>query len=163
MNVQALLEQAKANGLTLSLKDGKLKVAAAQEPEGEVKSLIQDLKKHRIEVLKALGENDPKLTPEDWYSEFHRFYVQVVQSTPDFDWAWAEIYRPDMIVAIKDKECDLDDLGETRLSNVMAILKDWRSLILKVDSYCIEANKQQIQSVSETGPLGSAPATQQDN
>ena len=44
MTVRELLERAKANGLTVSLEGGRLMVAAPQEPQGEVRALIEELR-----------------------------------------------------------------------------------------------------------------------
>ncbi len=61
MSVQQLLEQAKVKGLTVFLGDGQLKVRPAQEPEGEARALVEELRQRKQEVLKALT---PEVTPE---------------------------------------------------------------------------------------------------
>ena len=143
MKVQELLGQAKASGLTVFLKDGKLKVAAPHQPKGEVVALIQELREHRTEILEALGEDEPILTPDQWYPEFHRFRVQVAQGTPDLDWAWLKEHRSELFQAIRDKEAKLDRLGDARLSEVMAIMGEWRELILKAEFERVDATKPQ--------------------
>jgi len=86
MSVWELLERAKANGLAVSLEGGKLKVRAPQEPRGETRALVEELRQHKAKILEALAEDDPILTPDEWTSEFSRFCVQVYRSTPDLDW-----------------------------------------------------------------------------
>ena len=101
-----------------------------------------------------IPENNPILTPEQWYREFHHFHVQVVQETPDLDWAWLRECRPELLQTIRDKEAELDALGEARLSEVMEIMGQWRELILKAEFERVEANKVQPESdKEETGDL----------
>ena len=144
MSVQGLLERARANGLTVFLRDGKLKVRALQKPQGEVRVLIQELRQHKAAILEALNQDDdPILTPDQWYREFHRLHVQVVQETPDLDWAWLRECRPELLQSIRDKEAELDALGDARLSEVMAIMGQWRELILKAEFEKLEASNAQ--------------------
>ena len=77
---------------------------------------------------------DPILTPEQWYPEFHRFHVQVVRSTPDLDWRWVRKDRPELYAAIKAIEDTIDGLGDARLSDVLNLMREWRDLILKAES-----------------------------
>ena len=73
------------------------------------------------------------LSPEEWYPEFHRFHVQVVQETPDLDWQWLREQRPDLYTAIRDRENEIDGLGDSRLSIVMQVMTEWRELVLKAE------------------------------
>lgn len=61
MSVQVLLDRAKAKGLNVSLEGSKLKVRASQEPEGEAKALVVELRRRKQEVLEALTQ---ETTPE---------------------------------------------------------------------------------------------------
>jgi len=88
-------------------------------------------------------EADPILTPDQWYREFHHFHVQVVQETPDLDWKWLREQRPELFQAIRQKEDELDRLGEAKLSEVMAIMRQWRELVLKAEFERVEASKVQ--------------------
>jgi hypothetical protein len=74
--------------------------------------------------------DDPLLSVEQWYPEFHRFHMAVVAETPEFDYGWLRHNRPELYRAIKAKEDEIDALGATRLSQVMALLREWRELIL---------------------------------
>jgi len=144
VNVQELLERARLNSLTVFLKDGKLKVVAPQEPGSEAKALIQELRQHKEEILEALNpEDDPMLTPDHWYLEFHHFHLEVVRSTPDLDWEWIREHRSELFEAIRQKEDKLERLGDARLSEVMAIMGEWRGLILKAEFERFEASKAQ--------------------
>jgi hypothetical protein len=77
--------------------------------------------------------DDPILLVEEWYPEFHRFHMAVVHETSDFDYGWVRQNRPDLYGRIKVKEDEIDALGATRLSQVMALLREWRELILTVE------------------------------
>ena len=77
------------------------------------------------------GEADPILSPDQWFREFHRFYVKVVQETRNLDWQWLKEHRPDLWQTIKDKENEIDGLGDAKLSWVMEIMGQWRQLVLK--------------------------------
>ena len=66
MSVQALLERAKENGLTVFLEDGRVQVKAAQKPQGEARALINELRQHKQEVLEALTQEDPILSVDEW-------------------------------------------------------------------------------------------------
>jgi len=78
-------------------------------------------------------EDDPILPAGQWYSEFHRFHVQIAQENPDFDRLWLKQYRPDLYQAIRAKENEIDALQEAKLSQVVAIMGQWRRLVLKAE------------------------------
>jgi hypothetical protein len=77
--------------------------------------------------------DDPILLAEEWYPEFHRFHMAVVNETPDFDYGWVRMNRPDLYRRIKVKEAEIDALGAAQLSQVMALLREWRELTLMVE------------------------------
>jgi len=79
-------------------------------------------------------QDDPILSPDQWYPEFHHFHIQVVQETLDLDWQWLREQRPDLYQSLKDRENELDTLGAARLSEVMGIMGKWRGLILQAES-----------------------------
>lgn len=129
----SLIELAKTKGLRLFLADGKVKVQAPQNLDGETKALIHELREHREDVRKALASNDPLLSPDQWYRDFRDFHHKVIKETPDFDYSWLRANREDLIQAIKAKEDQLDALQEAKLSEVMAIMREWRKLVLKAE------------------------------
>jgi len=132
-DVQSLIESAEARGLRLFLAEGKVKVQAPQALDGDTKALIEELREHREEVKSFLNEEDPILTLEQWYPEFHRFHVQVVEAlNPDW-WQRIREQRPDLYGAIRGKENELDALNDARLSEVMAIMREWRELVLQAE------------------------------
>ena len=96
-------------------------------------SYLAIAKKAEEKLKGELAEEDPSLTPDQWYPEFHRLHVQVVQEIPNFDYLWLREHRPDLYWAIKAKENEIDALGDARLSEVMAIMREWRELILKAE------------------------------
>ncbi len=90
--------------------------------------------KDREEARRRIEEEDPILTPQQWYLEFHRFHVEVGRSTPDLDWGWLRKDRPELYAAIKAIEDTIDGLGDARLSDVLSFMRRWRDLILQAES-----------------------------
>jgi len=76
-------------------------------------------------------DDDPILTPEIWLPVFKEHHKQTVKENKDFDYLWVKKNRPGLYEAIRTKEKELDALGDTRLSEVIAIMREWRELILK--------------------------------
>jgi len=120
LTIQQLIEKAESSGLTIRVEGDMIEVRAPQEPEGEARAIIEELRERKQEILEALNpeEEDPVLTPDQWYREFHRFHVVVVQETPDLDWKWLKEQRPELFQAIRQKEDELDGLGSAKLSEV---------------------------------------------
>ena len=99
------------------------------------------------------GEDDPILPVEAWYPVFKEFHRKVVHENCDFDYGWVRVHRPDLYQAIKAKESELDALQEARLSEVMAIIREWRELVLQA---CFEQSELQRTEANK-------PQTQQGN
>ena len=133
-DIGSLIESAQARGLRLFLAEGKVKVQAPQALDGDTKALIDELREYREEVKSCLNEEDPVLTPEQWYQDFRDLHWKIVQETPHFDYGWLRANRPDIYQAIKDKENEIDGLGDSRLSVVMGVMGEWRGLILRAES-----------------------------
>lgn len=85
------------------------------------------------EELRVSAQDDPVLDPEQWYPEFHRFHMAVVHETPDFDYGWVRQNNPHLYRHIKAKENKIDALSVAKLSQVMALLREWRELILTAE------------------------------
>lgn len=115
-------------------------LAAAKKAEQKLKqcSLVVD----HVDADEAATQDDPILSLDQWYPEFHRFHAQVVQETPNLDWQWLREQRPDLYQTIKDRENELDALGDARLSRVMGITREWRELILRAENERQGANEQ---------------------
>ena len=101
-------------------------------------SYLATAKKAEQKQKQGSQQDDPILAPEQWYPEFHRFHVQVVQETPNLDWQWLREHQPGLYMSIKAKENELEALGDARLSEVMEIMGQWRGLILQAE---MEATK----------------------
>ena len=91
-------------------------------------------------ILVSSGDQDPILTLNQWYPDFKEHHLKAVSRIPD--WAWLRENRPDLDRAIRNKEAELDTLKYARLSEVMAIMREWRKLILQVEFEWKEASKQ---------------------
>ena len=94
------------------------------------------------------GEDDPILPVEAWFLVFKEFHQKVVHESSDFDYAWLKDNRPDLYRDLKTKEVELDALKDAQLSEVMAIIREWRGLVLRAcfeqrEFERIEANKPQ--------------------
>ena len=61
MSVQALLERARENGLTVFLEDGRVQVKAAQKPQGEAQALINELREHKEEIKLLIRVEEPPI------------------------------------------------------------------------------------------------------
>jgi hypothetical protein len=77
--------------------------------------------------------DEPILSVEQWYPEFHRFHMAVVNQTPGFDYGWVRHNRPDLYRRIRVKEDEIDALSGARLSHVMALLREWREMVLTAE------------------------------
>jgi len=130
-DVQSLIESAESRGLRLFVADGKVQVRAPQALDGDTKAILQELREHREEVKSFLNEEDPTLTPDQWYPPFRNFHHKVIKETLNFDYCWLRANRLDLYQLIKTKEEELDALGDAKLSQVMTIMREWRGLILK--------------------------------
>ena len=86
-------------------------------------AVAQKYLEHRI-------SDDPVLYADQWYPDFRDFHHKVIAETPGFDYAWVREKRPELYRAINAKEKEIDALGTAQLSQVMALLRDWRELIL---------------------------------
>jgi hypothetical protein len=106
---------------------------------------VQEWEAH-LEKLKhnAQADNidDPLLSPEQWYPSFREFHHAVVRETTDFDCGELRERKPDLHRQIKCKESEIDALGTARLSEIMALMREWRRLILQAE---LERRERQSQ------------------
>jgi hypothetical protein len=78
------------------------------------------------------GDDDPVLSADDWYVPFRDFHHGVIREA-DLDLCRLRQDDPELYKAIKDQEAKLNALGEARLSEVMAIMREWRKLVLRAE------------------------------
>ena len=136
MDARNLVETLKGRGLFLRLDGDRIKVEASHEPDPETKALLWELRRYREEVkliLAELAEEDPILSPVQWYPHFRDYHHTVISKTPHLDWLWVKEHRQDLCWAIKAKENEIDALGPAPLSRVIEIMKEWRELVLKAE------------------------------
>ena len=105
----------------------------------------QDREEARGMARTVEPQDDPILIPDLWYPIFRDFHHAVAAETPDFDYLWLKAHRPELYRSIKAKEEELDGLGEARLSHVMAIMTEWRRLVLLADLERIQNGRHEIQ------------------
>lgn len=123
------IAQAKALGRDVSSwEDHLASLRAAAKSVGKFPSFTSGIGNEVNE-----GKDDPLLTPEQWYPEFHRFHVHVCHEIPDFDRLWVKQHRSHLYQKIKSLENQIDALGEAKLSEVMVIMREWRELILSAE------------------------------
>ena len=77
--------------------------------------------------------SDPVLSVGAVVSRVSSFSHAVIAETPDFDYGWLRQNRLELYQRIKAKENQIDALGAARLSQVMALLREWRELILRAE------------------------------
>ena len=130
----AIIDEIRLRGFNVRLIDGRIKIQGPTAPDTETEKMLDELRLHKEEIKSILAEDDPLLPVEAWYPEFHRLHVQVIQETPNLDWQSIRGKRPDLYRAIKDREHEIDELGDARLSVVIAIMAEWRGLILRAES-----------------------------
>ena len=75
--------------------------------------------------------DDPIISVDAWYPTFHQMHVAVVAESPDFDYRELKHQNLELYSQIKAAEARIDALEDARLSEVMAIMTEWRGLILK--------------------------------
>ena len=94
-------------------------------------------------------DDDPIVPVAAWFPEFHVFHRKVIAETPSFDYLWLKEHRPDLYRDLKTKEVELDALKDARLSEVMAIIREWRELVLQG---CFEQRELQRMEASKPQP-----------
>ena len=77
-----------------------------------------------------LGDKDPIISPREWYSDFHRFHERLVLRARISTAGFSRRPISPLYGEIKNLEDQIDALGPARLSEVMAMLREWRKLIL---------------------------------
>jgi hypothetical protein len=75
--------------------------------------------------------DDPVVSPDQWFPSFREFHHNVVCESPDFDYGELRKQNLNLYRRIKVKENEIDALGSARLSDVMALMREWRELILR--------------------------------
>ena len=84
-------------------------------------------------AAQSLRADDIVLSLEQWYPHFRDYHHRVVSESPDFDYRWLHQNKPNLFQAIKLKEKEIDALRSARLSQVMALLREWRELVLTAE------------------------------
>jgi hypothetical protein len=130
MDARVLVEALQNRGLSIALVGDKVRVQGTGEPDPDTKALLQELKEQKETVKSFLGEPDPMLLVAAWYPHFRDFHHKTVSETSDFDYSWLRQHRSELYRLIKAKENEIDALGAARLSHVMALLREWRELVL---------------------------------
>jgi hypothetical protein len=127
-DVRSLIETARSKGVTLLLVEDRVRVQLPPASHEDARELIEELRKYRAEVKSILEEDDPILAGDQWYPHFRDFHHKVIFETPDFDYGELRKQNPDLFRQIKAKENEIDALGSARLSQVMAVMREWRTL-----------------------------------
>lgn len=55
MDIRALIDSAKARGLSFYLEGGRIRVEAPNEPDNKTKALLEELRGHREELRRILA------------------------------------------------------------------------------------------------------------
>jgi len=97
------------------------------------KKIEKDIRRRDTGLETGVEIDDPIVSPEQWFPSFRYFHHNVIRESPDFDYAWVCQNRPELYGAIKGKENQIDALGAAQLSQVMALLREWRELILTAE------------------------------
>ena len=130
MTVQELLERARASGLTVFLKDDRVKVMAAQEPRDEVRALIQELRERKEEILEALNQEDPIVSQDIMMDEFRRLQEGVIKfELKDFDYGWLRENQRDLYATIKAREAEFERTEGKPLSALLGLIQEWVELV----------------------------------
>jgi hypothetical protein len=85
-DIRSLIESARRNGIILSLVDEKVRVQLAGRPDGELRTLVEELRRYKTEIKSIFEEDDPVLLPHQWYPHFRDFHHSVVRESADFDY-----------------------------------------------------------------------------
>lgn len=141
-NVEEIMNRLKARGFNVRLVDGAVKVAGPGKPDVETQSLLNELRSRKAEVRAMLSESDPVLSVDAWFPVFSVYVHQVIDQSKNFDLGWVRENRQELYRALKNKEAEIDALQEARLSNVMALVQQWRDLILRGEFEQRKAEKE---------------------
>ena len=87
-DVGSLIQSAQSRGLRLFLESGKVKIRAPQSLDRDTQAFIGELREHKEEIKSILGQDDPILSPDQWYPHFRDFHHKVIAETPNFDYGW---------------------------------------------------------------------------
>jgi len=124
------IAQARALGKDVSSWEAHL--ASLKEASKREAQSLPSRQGYREEVKEGI-EGDPLLPIEAWFPVFKELHHKVIAETLDFDYGWLRQHRPDLYQAIKTKENEIDALQEAKLSQVVAIMREWRELVLKAE------------------------------
>lgn len=141
-NVEEIMNRLKARGFNVRLVDGAVKVAGPGKPDVETQSLLNELRSRKAEVRAMLSESDPVLSVDAWFPVFSVYVHQVIDQSKNFDLGWVRENRQELYCALKNKEAEIDALQEAQLSTVMALVQQWRDLILRGEFEQRKAEKE---------------------
>lgn len=86
--------------------------------------------------------DDPVLPVDAWFPVFSAYVHQVIDQSQKFDLGWVRENRQELYRALKNKEAEIDALQEAQLSTVMALVQQWRDLILRGEFEQRKAEKE---------------------
>src|SRR3989338_7227397 len=136
------MNRLKARGFNVRLVDGAVKVAGPGKPDVETQRLLNELRERKAEVRAMLSESDPVLPVDAWFPPFSVYVPQIIDQSKNFDLGWVRENRQELYCALKNKEAEIDALQEAQLSTVMALVQQWRDLILRGEFEQRKAEKE---------------------
>ncbi len=125
------------------IRRGEAAIERARAKGRDVKEWEAHLGKLKREAH-ADSNDDPVLSPEQWYPPFREFHHNVTRQTPDFDYGQLRTRNPDLYQRINAKENEIDELGAARLSEVMVIMREWRRLVLAAEFEQQETRRRNV-------------------
>ena len=81
----------------------------------------------------ATENDDPILTPQQWFPVLSACILQYHREHPDHDRLWLKEHRYELYQQIVAQENEIDALGTVRLSELMVHIKEWRRLMLQAE------------------------------
>jgi len=135
------------------------RVTVRRRPDGTVEAArldgrpLSDADREEARRLaEAQEEDDPILTPVQWFPVFRACVLAYYRDHPDHDRMWLKDHHPELYRCIVVQENLIDAFGTVQFSELMKQLSKWRSLMLQAEFATAEDVKKLFGGEVMTSP-----------